>query len=394
MMTSTTLPINSRNRNERGSILIMTAISMIFLFLMVGLAIDVSRFYMLRAELQNAADAAALTAARELNGGTGGISDAVTRVGNGGIVNTQGFGKAGVTISTIEFAVNLDGPYWQQGSDTTANAANIRFVRVTTQTVSKGVFFASAALGGTHVESATATAGMSVGLSGICDFFPAAIALATPSPSPGALMTLKFTQGTGSGANLVDRQFIILEVNEINGNGTGETATLSAGLPNFCKNTGDPIHFTPSSNPNNGPRNSGDGINTRFNVYANGYGNALQPGPFPPDSNVKENISAADYKNRTAGQVTAPNPNAPGEDDRRLLIMPIVGEGQYATYTGTILGWGVFFLRAKVPVPNGNCSATPGCGDVLVEYVGKANVGNAYGVPTAGASLTIPVLYR
>lgn len=383
---------NHGKQNECGSILIMTALSMLTLFLMVGLCIDVSRFYMVRAELQNAADAAALNAARELNQGTGGIADAVARANT--VINTEGFGKAGVSIATVEFAVNLDGPYWQQGSDTTANAANIRFVRVTTQTVTKGVLFASAALGGTHPELAKAVAGMSVGLDGICDFFPAAVALADPSPTPGTLMTLNFTQGNGNSADLTDKQFIVLEVADINGNGTGETATLAAGLPNFCKRLNDPIVFTPSSNPNNGPRNAGDGMNTRFNVYANGYGNALQPGPFPPDSNIKEDISATDYKNKTSGQVTAPNPNGPGQDDRRLLIAPIIAPGSYPTYTTNILAWGVFFLRAKVPTPNGNCSATPGCGSIPVEYVGRANVGSANGTPSSGSGLTIPVLYR
>src|SRR5512132_915577 len=94
---------------ERGSVIIMTAISMVFLFLLVGLCVDVSRIYMVRAELQNAADAAALTAARELNGGTGGIDDAITRAN--AIVNTRGFGKANVTIATVEFATTVDGTY-------------------------------------------------------------------------------------------------------------------------------------------------------------------------------------------------------------------------------------------------------------------------------------------
>ena len=46
--------------NERGSIIMMTAIFMLVLFLLLGLCIDVSRIYMIRAEMQNAADAAAL----------------------------------------------------------------------------------------------------------------------------------------------------------------------------------------------------------------------------------------------------------------------------------------------------------------------------------------------
>ena len=83
--------------HERGSIIVMTAICMTAFMLMLGLCIDVSRIYMMRAELQNAADAAALSAARELNSGTTGIDAAVARANN--IVNTQGFAKAGATSS-------------------------------------------------------------------------------------------------------------------------------------------------------------------------------------------------------------------------------------------------------------------------------------------------------
>ncbi len=88
-MSMITKETDPRRNGERGSVIIMTAISMVFLFLLVGLCIDVSRIYMVRAELQNAADAAALTAARELDAGTGGIDDAVTRAN--AILNTQGF---------------------------------------------------------------------------------------------------------------------------------------------------------------------------------------------------------------------------------------------------------------------------------------------------------------
>src|SRR4029079_1607841 len=127
---------------ERGSIVVMTAILMLLFMVMLGLAIDVSRIYMVRAELQNAADAAALTAARELNGGTTGIDNAVTRANN--IVNTQGFGKVGVTVATVEFAVNLnDDPYMNAGAAKDATKVkNIRFVRVTTQATTTNILFA------------------------------------------------------------------------------------------------------------------------------------------------------------------------------------------------------------------------------------------------------------
>src|SRR6266568_9135743 len=95
--------IRGRRKGERGNVMVMTAILAVGIVLAVGLCIDVSRIYMVRAELQNAADAAALTAARELNSGTTGIDNAVARANN--IINTQGFGKAGVSIASVEFAI-------------------------------------------------------------------------------------------------------------------------------------------------------------------------------------------------------------------------------------------------------------------------------------------------
>jgi Flp pilus assembly protein TadG len=380
-----------KRHRERGSVIVMVAIFMSLLLLMVGLCIDVSRIYLTRAELQNAADAAALTAARELNTGTTGIDNAVTRAN--AIINTQGLrAKSNVTIATVEFAVSLNGPYMDATSaKDPATVGNIGFVRVTTQTVTTNILFALSALGSSHVESRNAVAGTSVEVSGICDFFPGAVALSNPNPTPGTLMSLNFNQGTGSGITLADQDYAILEVPQINGNGTGETAVLCAGVPNFCKANGDPIHMTPSSNQNNGPKNCGDGTNTRFDIYANGYGNALTPSTFPPDSNVQQNISATDYLNGT--QVTPPNPNGPGKANRRMLIMPIIAPGSYPTYATNILGWGVFFIKTQSPTPS-NCSHATGCGSLPVEFVKKVDTGSSFGDPSCGSGLTLPVLYK
>ncbi len=210
-----------RKRSERGSVMIMTAILMFGIILAVGLCIDISRIYMVRTELQNAADAAALAAARELNSGVSGIQDAVTRATT--IVNNQGFSRAAVTIAQVEFAVNLNGTYVSSAT-AQANPANIRFVRVTTQSHATTMLFSARVLGASRSESRSATAGMSVGLNTICDFFPAAVALTDPNPAPGTLMTLQFAQGTGNSVTLADQDYVILEVPDINGNGTVETS--------------------------------------------------------------------------------------------------------------------------------------------------------------------------
>ncbi|MGH9930323.1 MAG: pilus assembly protein TadG-related protein [Pyrinomonadaceae bacterium] len=395
------LSLNQRS-TQRGSVMIMTAILMFVIILAVGLCIDVARVYMARTELQNAADAAALAAARELNSGASGIQDAVTRATT--IVNNFGFNRAAVTIPTVEFAVNLNGTYVSSAT-AQANPANIRFVRVTTQSAATTMLFSARALGANHNESRSATAGMSVGLNTICDFFPVAVALdpavqpgddGSGYPAPNTTMSLNFTQGSGSSATLADKNYIILEVPDINGNGAPETAVLSAGLTSICQrlNTTIPFHMTPSANQNNGPRQITDGVNTRFNTYANGYGNALQPGTFPPDSNVREAITFDQYDNRTA--VTAPNPNAPGKDDRRILIVPIVSPGTYNPPNAQVVKWGAFFLKSRSLVTNPCNKSTATCGQLSVEWIDERLViGRGFFDPGGGTSnFTLPVLYK
>jgi Flp pilus assembly protein TadG len=53
---------------RRGAVLVMATAAMTGLMVITAIAVDVSRLYVLRTELQTAADAAALAAARQLNG--------------------------------------------------------------------------------------------------------------------------------------------------------------------------------------------------------------------------------------------------------------------------------------------------------------------------------------
>ena len=393
------LSTDRQRKGERGSVVIMTAISMLLLILMVGLCIDISRIYTARAELQNAADAAALAAAKELDGGVLGIQAAVQRAHQ--VANTHGFGKGSVTISEIRFAKNLypDADY-VDANTADDNPTNIRFVRVRTGSATTDMLFASTALGPSWSENRQAVAGNSpIAPTTLCDFFPAAVAL-KDIPAVGDVLDLKFNQGTGTEAVLNDKDYIILEVPDINGNGTGETAELTAGLPNFCKTLGDNIHMTPSSNQNNGPRNSGDGINTRFNDYANGYGNALQPNVYHPDQNIAVGITDAQYRANSPGEEPATNKTWM-EHGRRYLLMPIILPNgpppllpSYPAYTTNIQKWGKFFLKEKAIVIQGNCSADPMCGAIKVEVV-EISPPISPVVPTAeSSSLTLPVIYR
>jgi uncharacterized membrane protein len=55
----------SNRKGERGSVLAYTVMSAFFLFLAVGLCVDLSHLYLAKTELQNSADAAALAGASE-----------------------------------------------------------------------------------------------------------------------------------------------------------------------------------------------------------------------------------------------------------------------------------------------------------------------------------------
>jgi hypothetical protein len=62
---------------QRGAILVMTVLFLVILLGFAALALDLGRLYVLRTEMQNAADASALAAAAELDGDANARSDAV-----------------------------------------------------------------------------------------------------------------------------------------------------------------------------------------------------------------------------------------------------------------------------------------------------------------------------
>jgi Flp pilus assembly protein TadG len=110
MNSDRTNTLKDTRKGERGSVLAMTALSMFSLLLAAGLAIDISHFYTAKAELQNAADAAALAAASQLNSTSGGIQCAVTEATKA--LNNYDFKNiVTITSSDVTFAQNLNGSY-------------------------------------------------------------------------------------------------------------------------------------------------------------------------------------------------------------------------------------------------------------------------------------------
>ena len=361
-----------KRKRERGSVLATSAIGMLALLLAVGLGIDISRLYLSKAELQNAADAAALAGVSGLNGGSPGITEAGNRAV--AAMNNHNFNKTGVSFprANVEFAVNLNGPYVSEGS-ASASPTNIRFVRVTTPTESVGISFASFVLGSTRDMSATATAGYSVPLNVICPWLPAFILDKPDDPiTEGRTYTFRLE----SGDHISPGNYQLLA--PVQSGGSGDREGMANGV-NWCISVGTEVETKPGVTAGAVRQ----GINTRFDQYSGG----LDPATSPPDTNIAEDILYIQYRDKTVVKA----PSHPGIANRRVVFIPIAaappGEGRD---TVTITRFGVFFLQTSVGGGSG--------GELKAEYItDTAFAGNSTFIPGAGTTndnLAVPVLYK
>jgi hypothetical protein len=162
-------------RAERGSVLAVSAFGMLAFLLAVGLCVDISHFYVVKAELQNAADASALAGASALNSKPGGITEAVNRAVV--TMNSYEFNNKGATINPedVRFAKNFGGPY-MSAADAQAQPAGIRFVSVRVPPKEVSVFFAHLATDSDSENiAAEAVAGMSIPPNTFCDWIPLSV---------------------------------------------------------------------------------------------------------------------------------------------------------------------------------------------------------------------------
>ena len=361
-----------QNKGERGSILAISSVAMLAVLLAVGMGVDISRFYTSKAELQNAADAAALAGVSGLNGGSPGIVEATNRAV--AAMNKYDFNNEGVDFprGNVLFAVNLDGPYMSEGA-AASTPTNIRFVRVTTPPSPVGVSFTAFLIGNSKDLTATATAGYSVPLNVICPWLPAFVLDYTDNPiQPGQTYTFRLAPGD----HISPGNYQLLA--PIHSGGSGDREGMANGV-NWCISVGTEVETKPGVTAGA----IRQGINTRFDVYAAG----MDPELSPPDDNIAENITYQQYRDRTVVRT----PSHTGVAGRRVVFIPIAiappGEGRD---TVTVTRFGVFFLQTGVGGGNGS--------ELTAEYItDTAFAGNSSFVPGAGAAndnLAVPVLYK
>src|SRR6188768_3233136 len=169
---------------------------MMAILLATGLSVDMSHLYMVKAEMQHAADAAALAGASALNSSVEGITLAVTRATVQ--MNKADFNHHNVIIpaANVKFATNLTDTF-VAASSAQLGALNMRFVRVTTGAAPVPLYFARIILGSTFNVTATATAGQSIALNVICGIAPVSVIDFDTPLSPGHVYTFRAAPSGG-----------------------------------------------------------------------------------------------------------------------------------------------------------------------------------------------------
>ena len=373
-------------RKERGSVLAVSAVGMLAFILAAGLTVDISHFYLVKTELQNAADAAALAGASALNSDDGGIDRA-----NGFAresLNKYGFNETSIPGEniTVLFSRNLSGPYVSAAA-AKGDARNIRFVQVTLPPSAVSSTFAGSVIGSSINLNATATAGTSVPLNTFCDYIPVTAIDNDPNYFfPGNTYTIR--RPPGGAVSPGNYQILAID-----GSGASDDRIgLGKGVRN-CVGAGSYVQTKPGVNAGAVRQ----GLNTRFGDYGGG----LDPTEYPPDENVQEDINYQQYLDaqqaRDAGRSPASGTHqspsrGTGARNRRVVLLPLIKASEFDNGRDSVRinRFAAFFLQTKVDNGNG--------GDIRAEYIGVRTVLGRGGYNPGGGpvspELSIPVIYK
>jgi hypothetical protein len=280
-------------KRQRGAVAIIMGIVILVLIGFIGLVLDLGHLYNRKVELQNAADAAALAGARELNGTSAGVTAAAAQAIALAAANGSDFGATPVEIddAQIELGPHPDGPWVSIGAAAAAPTDKF-FIKVDTSGIPQGTrptWFM-------HVVSAafadTSTFGRAVAGRRMCENTPMfTCTLGGGPPNYGYVKGQSYLMtdspaGTPIGPGNIGWMDPVLPgapslINGVGNPEDGMKAIICRGLT-YCISPG--IYSSLTQSAFNPMMNA---LNTRFNDYSP-PNIAEQKISCPSDTNVKE----------------------------------------------------------------------------------------------------------
>ncbi|WP_175975873.1 TadE/TadG family type IV pilus assembly protein [Burkholderia sp. BCC1047] len=406
---------------QRGAVAIIVGLSLAVMIGFVGLALDLGKLYVTRSELQNSADACALSAARDL---TSAISLSVAEADGiaAGHLNFVFFQKTSVQMSTnanVTFSDSLTNPFLTKNAVT--NPASVKYVQCTATLSNIAHWFIEVlnVLPGTKLANAaevSASAIATVGGGQTTCAIPVFVCRGPSDPAYKVGDWISSPSGSSSTYGPGNFGWAALD------GSTNETTLASELSGNTCNITSPPDLAT------TGLKSAAlRAWNTRFGIYTNGAnGSSGQPdftgyayvGPNygPPGTPgikgdaytqfVADRASFKPYQGdgappsgsgiSTNGTATASNYATYGSD-RRLALAP---EGDCSTLSGSsgkvhVTQWDCVLMLDPLPF-----SAGSGAIVAHLEYLGSSVSGNnpcaTHGLPGSGSAsgTQVPMLVQ
>lgn len=296
-------------RRSRGAIALMFAFSLFVLFGVLALAIDLGRTYVVRTELQNAADAAALAGAQELDQTLDGINRASNRAIAMAAQNNFRFSSQ-VVITAANLAVGgcpEDACMMPISAVTTnALARGQTFLRVQVSSGNIGTFFASLmpTASGSEITN-TQTFGRAVAGRFVNDVTPLGVCSLKDSSGaayqendkiPGTNELVNFGFRRGMSYNIFDlgniggpsTPYLINPVDVYPNPCHASNASANATAPFVCTGSSAVVTTVPGTVYGNTGVSSGRiqaALNSRFNDYSGP--SVCDPVQSPPDTNIR-----------------------------------------------------------------------------------------------------------
>jgi len=344
--------VNGVRQLQQGAILPLAAISLVAILGMAALALDISNAHLEKTRLQNALDAAALSAAKVLDQ-TGNTALAESAAQTTFAANVAAPGNAGLGAAANDGELSLVLEFSATLNPFVAGTTPAHYVRAGVAGYDLAVWFAPVLGFNDMAIAGTAVAGPSPALQKACNVVPM-MACGTPEEenfgySRGQVEQLKI--GSGTTSEVGNGNFYLIRLD--GSSGGADVREAAAGKFDACLSTGGDGDI--ETEPGNTVGPFAQGINTRLGIY-NGPVNSND---YPPDWFIDnhDNYTEDDYNNGVIpdydldwyeSQYANVVPDQPpsGAPGRRILTMPVgncdgLANGQDSV---ELLGFSCFYM--------------------------------------------------